>query len=94
MPICIFVIDLTPTPPIVLEANRRAELVHGYTAAELVGMPATQLVPEDARLAVLAIVQQVQQGHMVRPRPPTSAGTARAFLCASSPRPIRPTPAA
>jgi PAS domain S-box-containing protein len=28
-------------------------------------MPANQLVPEDARLAVLTIVQQVQQGQMV-----------------------------
>ncbi len=65
MPICIFVADLTVTPPIVLEANRRAELVFGYTAAELVGMPAAQLVPEDARLAVLSIVQQVEQGQTV-----------------------------
>ncbi len=65
MPICIFVADLTVTPPIVLEANRRAQLVYGYTAAELVGMPAAQLVPEEARLAVMTIVQQVQQGQTV-----------------------------
>jgi PAS domain S-box-containing protein len=65
VPICIFVADLAVTPATILEVNRRAELVYGYTAAELVGMPATQLVPEDARLAVLTIVQQVQQGQMV-----------------------------
>ncbi len=65
MPICIFVADLTVTPPIFLEANRRAQLVYGYTAAELVGMPAAQLVPEEARLAVTTIVQQVQQGQTV-----------------------------
>lgn len=65
MPICIFVANLTATPPIVLEANRRAELVYGYTAAELVGMSAAQLVPEDARLTVLTIVQQVQQGQSI-----------------------------
>ena len=65
MPICIFVADLTVTPPIFLEANRRAELVFGYTAAELVGMPAARLVPEDARLAILSIVQQVEQGQTV-----------------------------
>ena len=52
MPICIFVADLTVTPPTILEANRRAELVYGYTAAELVGMPAAHLVPEEARPAV------------------------------------------
>ena len=65
MPICIFVADLTVTPPILLEANRRAQLVYGYTAAELIGMPAAQLVPEEARLAVMTIVQQVQQGQTV-----------------------------
>ncbi len=40
IPICIFVADLTVTPVTILEANRRAKLVYGYTAAELVGMPA------------------------------------------------------
>jgi PAS domain S-box-containing protein len=61
VPICIFVADLTVTPATILEVNQRAELVYGYTAAELVGMPATQLVPEDAMPAVLALAQQVQQ---------------------------------
>ena len=56
MPICIFIVNLTVSPAVILEANRRAELVYGYTAAELAGMPAAQLVPEDARLAVLTIV--------------------------------------
>lgn len=65
VPICIFVANLSESPPSIMEANRRAELVYGYTAAELVGMPATQLVPEDARPAVLTIVQQVQGGQTV-----------------------------
>ena len=65
VPICIFVADLTVTPATILEANRRAELVYGYTAAELVGMPAAHLVPEEARPAVLTIVQRVQQGQTV-----------------------------
>lgn len=65
VPICIFVADLAEVPPSIVEANRRAELVYGYSAAELVGMSAIQLVPEDARLAVLTIVQQVQQGQTV-----------------------------
>jgi PAS domain S-box-containing protein len=64
-PICIFVADLTVTPVIILEANHRAELVYGYTTAELGGMPAAQLVPEEARPAVLAIMQRVQQGQSV-----------------------------
>lgn len=65
VPICIFVADLAVTPVSILEVNRRAELVYGYTAAELVGMPAIRLVPDDARPTVLAIVQRVQQGETV-----------------------------
>jgi len=65
MPVCIFVADLTVPPATILEANRRAELVYGYTAAELVGMPAAHLIPEEARPAVLAIVQRVKQGQTV-----------------------------
>jgi PAS domain S-box-containing protein len=65
MPICIFVADLSVTSLTILEANRRAELVYGYTAAELVGMPAAHLVPEDAKPAVLTILQRVRQGQTV-----------------------------
>ena len=65
MPICIFVADLTVPPAIILEANRRAELVYGYTAAELVGMPAAHLVPKDARPTILTILQRVRQGQTV-----------------------------
>ena len=65
MPICIFVADLTVTPATILEVNRRVELVYGYTAAELTGMPATQLVPAGALPTVLSVVQRVQQGETV-----------------------------
>ncbi len=65
LPICIFVADLTVTPAIILEVNHRVELMYGYTAADLVGNPAAQLVPDDARLAALNIVERVQQGHKV-----------------------------
>jgi PAS domain S-box-containing protein len=65
VPICIFVADLTVVPATIVEANRRAELVFGYTAAEMTGMPAAQLVPEEAAPAILAIVQRVQQGQTV-----------------------------
>ena len=65
MPICIFVADLTVTPAIILEVNRRAELVYGYTNAELMGMEATQLVPAEALPTVLSVVQRVQQGETV-----------------------------
>jgi PAS domain S-box-containing protein len=65
MPVCIFFADVTANPAIILEANRRAELVYGYTAAEFAGMPAAYLIPEDAQAAVLTIVQRVQQGQIV-----------------------------
>jgi PAS domain S-box-containing protein len=65
VPICLFVIDLTVTPAIILEANHHAELVYGYTTAELLGMPAAQLVAESARTVTQAIVERVQQGHTV-----------------------------
>ena len=65
MPICIFVADLTVTPATILEVNRRAALVYGYTTAELMGMPVAQLVPEDARPTILNIIQRVQQGETV-----------------------------
>ena len=65
VPICIFVADMTVTPAIILEANQRAELVYGYTAAELAGMPAAYLVPEEARPAVQDILRRVQQGETV-----------------------------
>jgi PAS domain S-box-containing protein len=64
-PICIIVIDLTESPATILEVNRRAELVFGYPAAELVRMRATRLVSEEAVPAFLTISQQVQQGHRV-----------------------------
>jgi PAS domain S-box-containing protein len=64
-PLCIFVIDLTVSPPTIQEINRQAELVYGYPAAELVGMPAAQLVPQEALPVILTTVQRVQQGQTV-----------------------------
>ena len=64
-PISIFIIDLTVSPLTILEVNRRAELVYGYPAVELVGMAADHLVAEESFLAALDMVQQVQQGQRV-----------------------------
>jgi PAS domain S-box-containing protein len=65
LPICIFVADLKVTPATILWANRRAELVYGYTAAQLVGTPATQLAPEEFTASVQNFVQRVQRGETV-----------------------------
>ncbi len=64
-PICIFVIDLNVSPITILEVNKRAELIYGYPAAELVGMPAAHLMPKETELISQAIVKQMQQGQTV-----------------------------
>lgn len=66
VPIGIFVIDLTAIPPAIVEVNRRAELVYGYSANELVAMPAARLVPDENIQIIQAIVRQVQQSQTVR----------------------------
>ena len=65
MPICIFVADLAVTPTVILEVNRRAELVYGFAAAELVGKPANQLVPQESRASAQNILERVRQGETV-----------------------------
>ena len=57
-PICIFVIDLNVSPVTILEVNKRAELIYGYPAAELVGMPAAHLMPEETVSNSRAIVSR------------------------------------
>lgn len=64
-PICIVVMDLTTTPLSILEVNRRAQLIYGYTADELVGMSAAGLMAEDAQPTVARVAQQVRQGQVV-----------------------------
>jgi PAS domain S-box-containing protein len=64
-PICIFVADLTANPPTIMEANHRAERIYGYTTAEMVGMPAANLVPAEARPFSQAIIERVLQGQTV-----------------------------
>ena len=65
LPICILVADLTVTPAVIVEVNRRAALLYGYSAAELVGRPADQLVHEESRASVWKILQRVQRGGTV-----------------------------
>jgi PAS domain S-box-containing protein len=65
-PICIFVVDRTVTPAMIIDINRQAELIYGYTAAELVGNPAVDLVPVESRTSVENILQRVRQRETVR----------------------------
>jgi PAS domain S-box-containing protein len=65
IPICIFVVDLTDAQPTILEANRRAELLYGYTTDELIGMPVAHLASADSRQAIQAILQRALHGEIV-----------------------------
>jgi PAS domain S-box-containing protein len=62
MPLCILVVDRTVAPGIILDVNRRAELVYGYTTAELVGHPVACLVAEESMASIHNILQCAQQG--------------------------------
>lgn len=66
VPICLFVSNLRANPATILEANRRAEVVYGYAAADLVGMPISHLAPNEARPAIERIVERVKQGQRVK----------------------------
>jgi PAS domain S-box-containing protein len=61
LPICLVVADLKVNPAIIVDVNRRTELVYGYTAAELIGSPAIRLVAEGSWVNVQKIFQQVKQ---------------------------------
>ena len=65
VPICIFLIDLTASPAVILEANHRAILVYGYPADTVMGMPVSRLVPKENGSAIKTIMQQVQRGQTV-----------------------------
>jgi PAS domain S-box-containing protein len=65
MPVCILVADLTVTPSVVLDVNRRAELVYGYTAAELVGQATAHLVPDESRAGLQRLLRRARRGETV-----------------------------
>ncbi len=65
LPICIFTINLTATPAIIMDGNRRAGLIYGYPAEELAGVPLAQLVPENSGEHIQGILQRVQKGETV-----------------------------
>lgn len=64
-PICIIIIDLNANPATILEVNLRAQLVYGYPATEMIGMPVAQLAPAELTPEIRAIVRQVQRGQRV-----------------------------
>ena len=65
LPLCIFEVDLTRTPPLILAANRRAEAVYGYSAEVFVTMSPAQLAPLSARPEITRIIECVRAGETV-----------------------------
>jgi PAS domain S-box-containing protein len=62
--LCIFEVDLSSTPPVILAANHRAEAVYGWSAEELATMSLEVLFPPEARPEIERLVKCVRAGDM------------------------------
>jgi PAS domain S-box-containing protein len=65
VPLCIFEVDVSSTPPVILAANRRAEAVYGWSAEELVAVPLGILFPREARPEIGRLTRRVRAGETV-----------------------------
>jgi PAS domain S-box-containing protein len=61
-PLGIFEIDIAQATPKILAANRRAEAVYGWPAAELSAMDPTFLIPDESRQAIQRLIETVRAG--------------------------------
>jgi PAS domain S-box-containing protein len=64
-PLCIFEVDVSSTPAIILAANHRAETLYGWSAAEFADLTVEQIVPLEARRAISRLIQRVRAGETV-----------------------------
>ena len=65
VPLCIFEVDLRAAPPVILDANRRAEAAYGWPAGELAKMSPAELVPPEARTQIGRLLECVRAGETV-----------------------------
>ena len=65
LPLSIFEVDLTRTPPLILAANRRAEAIYGYSAEVFMTMSPAQLAPLSAQPEITRIIECVRAGETV-----------------------------
>jgi PAS domain S-box-containing protein len=61
-PLCIFEMDLTQTPPIILQANRRAEQVYGWWREEFASAPLGMVIPPIAMPELARMVDALREG--------------------------------
>jgi PAS domain S-box-containing protein len=61
-PLCVFEMDLTQTPPIILQANRRAEQVYGWSREEFASAPLGMVIPPIAIPELARMVDALRDG--------------------------------
>lgn len=61
-PSCIFEVDLTPSTPVILAANRRAEAVYGWQQEEFATLRPEQMVPPEANSEISRMIEAVRAG--------------------------------
>ncbi len=64
-PLCVFEVDLTQTPPAILEANRQAEAVYGWSAAEFRSVPIERVIPPQAAAGLIRLVDRGRAGETI-----------------------------
>jgi PAS domain S-box-containing protein len=64
-PLCIFEVDVSSTPAVIIAANRRAEAVYGWSGPEFADLTLEQIVPPKARRAINRLIEHVSAGETV-----------------------------
>jgi PAS domain S-box-containing protein len=64
-PSCLFEVDLSRSPPVILAANRRAEAVYGWRQAEFATLRPEHLVPPEANAEISRMIDAVRAGQTV-----------------------------
>ena len=64
-PSCLFEVDLSESPPVILAANRRAEAVYGWRQVEFATLRPEHLVPPEANDEISRMIEAVRAGQTV-----------------------------
>lgn len=61
-PVCILEVDVTTAPPLILAANRRAQMMYGWTANETICQSLEEIFADPARGDLKKILKRIQAG--------------------------------
>jgi PAS domain S-box-containing protein len=64
-PLCIFEIDLTQTPPIIVRTNRQSERTYGWSSEELASAPIDRIIPPRAIPEMARMVDALRAGKTI-----------------------------